>query len=263
MNSPQIPQTCRRAFRPTKASDRRGQSPRAAGGRCPRQLSQLETTVSRRFSLIHSVDLDRVEVAGRPIGVYRPEDRLTPPALRRATCDITAPRTGSSSLPCPRRPHELRASTMPSRHSFFGFAGPVDGARGELTRQGAPLFPRFETKRAARGRMQKKPRALGAARGEVGGPREEPRSDVTRQPHHLFRRSKEERPGSRHLVAALPSKKGRRGRLDGLWFERSSWPGKSNLARRSPSAPDRLRRFPRQPGITARLSESSEAVPSS
>jgi transposase len=24
----------------------------------------------------------------------------------------------SSSLPCPRRPHELRASTMPSRHSF-------------------------------------------------------------------------------------------------------------------------------------------------
>jgi hypothetical protein len=46
---------------------------------------------------------------------------------------------------------------MPSRHSFLGFAGPVDGARGELTRQGAPLFPRFETKRAARGRMQKSP----------------------------------------------------------------------------------------------------------
>ena len=75
------------------------------------------------------------------------------------------------SLPCPRRPHELRASTMPWRHSFFGFAGPVDGARGELTRQGAPLFPHFETKRSARGQMQKKPRALGAARGEVGGPR--------------------------------------------------------------------------------------------
>src|SRR4029077_9326239 len=33
--------------------------------------------------------------------------------------------------------------------------------------------------------------------------------------------TKEERPGSRHLLAALPSKKGRRGRPDGLWFERS------------------------------------------
>ena len=115
--------------------------------------------------------MDGVGVAGGPIGVYRPEDRLTPPALRRAACDITSPRTGSSSLPCPRRPHELRASTMPSLHSFFGFAGPIDGARGELTREGAPLFPHFETKRPARGRMQKKPRALGAARGEVGGPR--------------------------------------------------------------------------------------------
>jgi hypothetical protein len=69
------------------ASDRRGQSPRAAGDRRPRQLSQLETTVSRPFNLIHSVDLDGVGVAGGPIGVYRPEDRLTPPALRRAACD--------------------------------------------------------------------------------------------------------------------------------------------------------------------------------
>jgi hypothetical protein len=69
------------------ASDRRGQSPRAAGNRRPRQLFQLETTVSRPFSLIHSVDLDGVGVAGGPIGVYRPEDRLTPPALRRAACD--------------------------------------------------------------------------------------------------------------------------------------------------------------------------------
>src|SRR3984885_4028755 len=46
------------------ASDRRGQSPRAAGDRRPRQLSQLETTVSRPFSLIHSVDMDGVGVAG-------------------------------------------------------------------------------------------------------------------------------------------------------------------------------------------------------
>src|SRR3984885_16147345 len=69
------------------ASDRRGQSPRAAGDRRPRQLSQLETTVSRPFSLIHSVDLDGVGVAGGLIGVYRPEDRLTPPALRRAACE--------------------------------------------------------------------------------------------------------------------------------------------------------------------------------
>ena len=45
------------------------------------------TTVSRPFNLIHSVDLDGVGVAGGPIGVYRPEDRLTPPALRRAACD--------------------------------------------------------------------------------------------------------------------------------------------------------------------------------
>jgi hypothetical protein len=51
------------------ASDRRGQSPRAAGDRRPRQLSQLETTVSRPFSLIHSVDMDGVGVAGGPIGV--------------------------------------------------------------------------------------------------------------------------------------------------------------------------------------------------
>jgi hypothetical protein len=41
---------------------------------------------------------------------------------------VTSPRTGSSSLPCPRRPHELRASTIPSRRSFLGFAGPVDRA---------------------------------------------------------------------------------------------------------------------------------------
>ena len=35
----------------------------------------------------------------------------------------------------------------------------------------------------------------------------EPRGDMTRQRHHLFRRSttKEERPGSRHLIAACPS----------------------------------------------------------
>src|ERR1700720_144017 len=168
--------------------------------------------------------MDGVGVAGGPIGVYRPEDRLTPPALRRATCDITSPRTGSSSLPCPRRPHELRASTMTSRHSFFGFAGPVDGARGELTRQGAPLFPRFETKRAARGRMQKKPRALGAARGEVGGPREvviaTQRCDSATPSFIPPLNNKEERPGSRHL-AALPSKKGRQGRPDGLWFASS------------------------------------------
>jgi hypothetical protein len=52
-------------------------------------------------------------VAGGPIGVYRPDDRLTPPALRGAAGDITSPRTGSSSLPCPRRPHELRGSTIP------------------------------------------------------------------------------------------------------------------------------------------------------
>jgi hypothetical protein len=77
-----------------------------------------------------------VGVAGGPIGVCRPEDRLTPPALRRAAGDITSPRTGSSSLPCPRKPHELRGSTIPSRRSFFGFA-PVDGAHSELTRQRA------------------------------------------------------------------------------------------------------------------------------
>ena len=96
------------------------------------------------------VNMDGVGVAGGPIGVYRPEDRLTPPALRRAACDITSPRTGSSSLPCPRRPHELRASTIPWRRSFFGFAGPVDGAHGELTRQRHHLFRRSTQKRAAR-----------------------------------------------------------------------------------------------------------------
>jgi hypothetical protein len=31
--------------------------------------------------------MDGVGVAGGPIGVYRPEDWLTPPALRRAGCD--------------------------------------------------------------------------------------------------------------------------------------------------------------------------------
>src|ERR1700722_11776917 len=51
-------------------------------------------------------------------------------------------------------------------------AGPVDGARGELTRQGAPLFPRFRHKKGGPRLDAKKPRALGAARGEVGGPRE-------------------------------------------------------------------------------------------
>jgi hypothetical protein len=56
-------------------------------GPAPKTASQLETTVSRPFSLIHSVDMDGVGVAGGPIGVYRPEDRLTPPALRRAACD--------------------------------------------------------------------------------------------------------------------------------------------------------------------------------
>jgi hypothetical protein len=84
---------------------------------------------------------EAVSRSGGSIGVYRPEDRLTPPALRRAAGDITSPRTGSSSLPCPRRPHELRGSTIPSRRSFFGFA-PVDGAHSELTRRRAPLFPR-------------------------------------------------------------------------------------------------------------------------
>jgi hypothetical protein len=88
-----------------------------------------------------------VGVAGGPIGVYRPEDRLTPPAFRRAAGDITSPRTGSSSLPCPRRPHEFRGSTIPSRRSFFGFA-PVAGAHCELTRQRAPLFPRATQKLA-------------------------------------------------------------------------------------------------------------------
>jgi hypothetical protein len=140
-------------------------------------------------------------VAGGLIGVCGPEDRLTPPALRRAGAIITSPRTGSSSLPCPRRPHELRASTMPWRHSFFGFAGPVDGARGELTRQGAPLFPRFETKRAARGRMQKKPRALGAARGKVDGLRgvaiATRRCDSATPSSIPPLNNKEERPGSR------------------------------------------------------------------
>jgi hypothetical protein len=88
------------------------------------------------------INMDGVGAAGGPIGVYRPEDRLTPPALRRGASDITSQRTGSSSLPCPRRPHELRASTIPSRRSFFGFAGPVDGAHGELTRQRHHLFRR-------------------------------------------------------------------------------------------------------------------------
>jgi hypothetical protein len=56
---------------------------------------------------------------------YRWEDRLTPPALRRAAFGITSPRTGSSSLPCPRRPHALQASSMPWRRSVSGLAGPV------------------------------------------------------------------------------------------------------------------------------------------
>ncbi len=43
----------------------------------------------------------------------------------RAAYDITSPRTGSSSLPCLRRPHELQVSTMPWRRSFCGLAGPV------------------------------------------------------------------------------------------------------------------------------------------
>jgi hypothetical protein len=111
---------------------------------------------------------------------------------------------------------------MPWRHSFFGFAGPVDGARGELTRQDAPLFPRFETKRVARGRMQKKPRALGAARGEVGGLRgvaiATQRYDSATPSFIPPLNNNEERPGSRPLLAAL-----RRAAEapDGLRFESS------------------------------------------
>jgi hypothetical protein len=40
-------------------------------------------------------------------------------------------------------------STIPSRRSFFGFAGRVDGAHGELTRQRHHLFPPLNKKRAA------------------------------------------------------------------------------------------------------------------
>src|SRR5580700_2418576 len=54
---------------------------------------------------------------------------------------------------------------MPSRHSFFGFAGPVDWARGDLTRQRVPLFPVSTQKGAARGRMQKKSPAHWGLRG--------------------------------------------------------------------------------------------------
>jgi hypothetical protein len=127
----------------------------SAGGALPNsnQNPTSATSFRRSYSApsAHSCAADGpVGVAGGPIGVHRPEDRLTPPALRRAACDITSPRTGSSSLPCPRRPHELRASTIPSRRSFFGFAGPVDGAHGELTRQRHHLFRRSTQKRAAR-----------------------------------------------------------------------------------------------------------------
>jgi hypothetical protein len=134
--------------------------PLALGDNCPRRgvwagrkYGPQDSVSTRDDSRLPSlqpdplVDMDGVGVAGGPIGVYRPEDRLTPPALRRAACDITSPRIGSSSLPCPRRPHELRGSTIPSRRSFFGFA-PVDGAHSELTRQRAPLFPRSTQKLA-------------------------------------------------------------------------------------------------------------------
>ena len=62
---------------------------------------------------------------------------------------------------------------MPSRHSFFGFAGPVDGARGELTRQGAPISPASRYKGQVPEAGCGASRALGATRGEVSGPREE------------------------------------------------------------------------------------------
>lgn len=75
---------------------------------------------------------DRPGRTGRAtIGASRLEDRLTPPALRQAACDITSPRTGSSSLPCPRRPHELQASTMPWRRSFFRSCGSRSGQNRE------------------------------------------------------------------------------------------------------------------------------------
>jgi hypothetical protein len=153
------------------------------------------------------------------------------------------------------------------RHSFFGFAGPNDGARGKLTRQGVPLFPHFETKRAARGRMQKKPRALGAARGEVGGPRgvaiATQRCDSATPsfipPLNNKRRAAPKPPSA----CSAPKQKAAEAAPTACGLRGPSWPGKSNLARRSTSAPDRLRKFLRQPGIPARLLESSEAVPSS
>ena len=138
-------------------------------------------------------------MAGGPIGVYRPEDRLTPPALRRAACDITSPRTGSSSLPCPRRPHELRASTMPSRHSFLGFAGPVDGARCELTRQGAPLFPASRQKGRPEAGCKKSPAHWGLRGAKWAGPREiaTRRCDSATPSFIPPLNNKEEWPGSR------------------------------------------------------------------
>jgi hypothetical protein len=57
---------------------------------------------------------------------------------------------------------------MPWRHSFFGFAGPVDGARGELTQRRVPLFPVSTQKRRPEAGCKKAPR-FGAARGEVRG----------------------------------------------------------------------------------------------
>jgi hypothetical protein len=52
---------------------------------------------------------------------------VTPPALKPAASGITSPRTGSSSLPCPRTPHELQVSTIPWRRSLLWSCGPRSG----------------------------------------------------------------------------------------------------------------------------------------
>src|ERR1700719_4498472 len=113
---------------------------------------------------------------------------------------------------------------MPARHSFLGFAGPVDRGTRRIDSARRAFIPPLRDKKGGPRPDAKKPRALGAARGEVGGPRgvaiATRRCDSATPSFIPPLNNKEERPGSRHL-AALPSKKGRQGRPDGLWFASS------------------------------------------
>jgi hypothetical protein len=88
---------------------------------------------------------------------------------------------------------------MPSRHSFLGFAGPVDGARCELTRQGAPLFPASRQKGRPEAGCKKSPAHWGLRGAKWAGPREiaTRRCDSATPSFIPPLNNKEEWPGSR------------------------------------------------------------------